>query len=182
MDDFSLGDMLKETKKPFPKWEKKLIIGIIIGIVLIAFIVITLILTAGSKSKVTVKENLGEIYCIYEVDTVNNPVPILGNDFKKNSKIDIYVNGELIKFSKEFKFKEIGKYNIKYTLNEDISMDYMFKDISSLISIDMISEKNCEIKSMISSFENCENLIKFSISGFSTKNIKSLHKLFYKTS
>ena len=60
-----------------------------------------------------------------------------------------------------------------------LNMDNMFKDVSSLISVEIKSFNNTEITSMISTFENCENLIEFSISGFSTKNLKSLKKLFY---
>ena len=94
---------------------------------------------------------------------------------------NIFINGELIKFTKEYKFNSSGKFNVKYVLYNDISMDYMFKGIESLISVEMVSTKNAQIKSMISTFEKCKRLEKFTISGFNTKNIKSLHKLFYET-
>ena len=35
----------------------------------------------------------------------------------------------------------------------------MFKDVQELISVEMKSDKNCEILSMISTFENCNYLI-----------------------
>ena len=181
IDDFSIGDKFdgKKISRPFSKWEKYLIIGIILAIVFIISIVIIIVLATGSQSNddndkksesEEVKDKIGEIYCIYEINSINNPVSLLGNEYNKNSDFDIYINGELIKFSKEYIFKETGKYNIKYSLYNDLSMDYMFKDVSSLKSVDMISEKNAEIKSMISAFENCENLNKFSISGFITNH------------
>ena len=58
-------------------------------------------------------------------------------------------------------------------------MDYMFKDVYNLKSVEIISNKNLEILSMISSFENCENLEKVKNKGFNTNNIKSMKKLFY---
>ena len=37
----------------------------------------------------------------------------------------------------------------------------MFQDVPNLISIEMVSEKNAKIISMISTFENCKYLEKF---------------------
>jgi hypothetical protein len=45
-------------------------------------------------------------------------------------------------------------------------MDYMFKDVQDLISVEMKSDKNCKISSMIRAFENCTNLQSVKISGF----------------
>ena len=41
-------------------------------------------------------------------------------------------------------------------------MDYMFADLP-LLSVNMISEKNVKFSSMISAFENCENLNTFNM-------------------
>ena len=57
----------------------------------------------------------------------------------------------------------------------------MFKDINSLISIEIFSNKNLSILSMISTFENCQNLKTFKINGANTNKVKSMKKLFYKT-
>jgi preprotein translocase subunit SecG len=164
MEDFSIGDMFdgKKNKKPLSKKEKMTIfIGIIIGI-LIVFCIIIIIVLANSKrndeDKEPEKDKIGEIYCIYDITTTKNPTKLLGDEFNnKDSDFSIYINGELIKYSKEYQFKQVGKYNIKYVLHDKISMDYMFKNVNSLLSVDMASEKNAEIKSMISTFENCEN-------------------------
>ena len=61
-------------------------------------------------------------------------------------------------------------------------MNEKFKNIPQLVKLEMVSHKNCKIKSMISTFEGCINLEYFSISGFETFQITSLNKLFYNTS
>ena len=58
-------------------------------------------------------------------------------------------------------------------------MDKMFKDIKDIYSVEMNSEKQCELNSMISTFENSEKLTKFKINGFDTRQLSSIHKLFY---
>ena len=47
--------------------------------------------------------------------------------------------------------------------------------------MEIISNKDLEIYSMISAFENCENLEKIESKGVLTNNVKSLNKLFYNT-
>jgi hypothetical protein len=47
--------------------------------------------------------------------------------------------------------------------------------------VEIISDKDLEIYSMISAFENCENLEKIESKGVLTNNVKSLNKLFYNT-
>ena len=58
-------------------------------------------------------------------------------------------------------------------------MNYMFKDIQILKSIEMISKNDTKITSMISSFENFFNLESFTIEGFNIIEAKNLSKLFY---
>ena len=60
-------------------------------------------------------------------------------------------------------------------------MNYMFKDIQNIISVKMNSTENCKITSMISTFENCLNLITFYISGFKGDKLLSMQKLFFKS-
>ena len=57
-------------------------------------------------------------------------------------------------------------------------MDNMFKDASTLKSVIMKSDKNCEISSMIGSFQNCVNLKTVEISGFNTEKLTSIKRLF----
>ncbi len=90
------------------------------------------------------------------------------------------MDGEIIIFSKEYKFESQGIHNVQFLLySNNINMDNMFKDVSLITSVEMTTNKNIKITSMISTFENCENLNDFSIQGFNTEEIKSLSKLFY---
>ena len=127
-------------------------------------------------------EKLAEINCIYDIQDINKNTILLGNDFIKTSNFDIFINNEKIKYSKEYKFSSFGINKVKYVLYEEIIMDYMFKEVNDLLSVEMISEKNCKIKSMISLFENSINLKEIIVKGFDTKEVKSMKKLFYNTS
>ena len=70
-------------------------------------------------------------------------------------------------------------YKINIELYEDINMDYIFKDIQSIVSVEMHSNNNCKIFSMISTFENCKSLVKVNITGFNTQELTSMKNLFY---
>ena len=124
----------------------------------------------------------GQIECLYDINTVAKNTTLLGNEFINNyPRIEIYIDGNKIQYTKEYKFKDLGNHNIIYILYEDLNMDYMFKDVPDLISVKMKSENNCQILSMISTFENSESLYEFRITGFSGNRIKSMKKLFYGT-
>ena len=108
----------------------------------------------------------------------------LGNDFSKNFDLDISIDGEIVKFSRDYTFNRTGLHNVDFLIyDKSIDLDYMFKDISGLISVDMTINGNNEIKikSMISTFENCENLDTFTMEGFNINEINSMRKLFYNT-
>ena len=120
---------------------------------------------------------IGEINCTYDIE--NFFTQILGKEFQKTSGFDIYLNGNFLKYSKEIKMKISGNININFKLYEGLNMDFMFKDVSNLISVEMKSENNCHILSMISTFENTKNLERFTINGFSAEKLISMKKLFY---
>jgi len=166
------------------KRRKQIIIGAAVGgiffILIIIMIIIIIIAKSDSNDSEEEKtEAIGEINCIYDIQTSIKSTLLLGNDFQKNSEFDIYVDGTKIKYEKEYKFNSVGFHNVSIKIYQPLNMNYMFKDIRNLLSVEMKSEKNIEIISMISTFENCENMNKFSIKGFNGEKIKSLHKLFY---
>ena len=83
---------------------------------------------------------------------------------------------------KEVSFQKYGEHKIRFELNGDeINMDYMFKDVKSLVNVQMNSNKEVEITSMKSTFENCESLDNLTITGFNTENLISIEKIFYKS-
>ena len=127
------------------------------------------------------KTIIGEINCVYNIKTIENNIILLGKEFEHISELDMYLDNRFIKYSKEYKISTIGEHNIQFILYEDLNMDYMFKDVPDLISVEMKSENDCQILSMISTFENAKNLYEFNITGFSGEEIKSMNKLFYKS-
>ena len=161
-----------------------IIIGVSLGILVIVLIIIIISLTTKKKDNDTPsnenKELIGEINCIYDIDSTSTNTLILGNEFKQGN-LDIYIDKNVIKFSKEYKFDSVGIHEIQIKLYEELNMDYMFKDVKNIISVEMISQKDCKITSMISTFENAKNFQNFTITGFNGDKLKSLKKVFYKS-
>ena len=58
----------------------------------------------------------------------------------------------MINFTKKFKFNEEGNHIIRIDLYENLDMNYMFKNLDNLVSVEMNSNNNCQILSMISNF------------------------------
>ena len=116
--------------------------------------------------------------------SVSRNTIILSNEFQKADGVnfDIEIDGKIVKYTKEYRFKEAGLNTVKFILYSPISIDFMFKDVFDVVSIDMHSEKNLEIKSMISAFEDCQSLYEITIKGFDTSKVTSMKKLFYRTS
>ena len=158
---------------------KKALIGIISGVSVVIIIILIFILTVSLSGKKSKKNKIGEINCIYNVEKISENTVILGPDFKKKTNFDISIDGNIIKYSKEYKFKEYGYQNVQYIIYEDLDMDYMFQNIQNLISVEMISEKNAGIKSMRGTFEYCVDIEKIKMIGFDTSQVKSMSRLFY---
>jgi surface protein len=125
------------------------------------------------------KKIIGDIHCIYNIKDTSKNIKIFGDEFIKESEFDIYIDDQKYNFSKEYLFKLEGNHNIKIDLYENINMNYMFKNVQDLISVKMVSNYNCQILSMISTFENCKRFNFISISGFDLEQLKSMSKLFY---
>ena len=134
----------------------QLIIGLSMGGGLVVVSLIIIIVSLSTKSHEDQSNPIGQINCIYNVQTLSEPIPLIGTEFKLGSNsLGIYIDGKQIKYSKEYQFDSRGTHNIEIKIYSKLNMDYMFKDIKDLVSVDMISEKNCQITSMVSSFENC---------------------------
>ena len=126
-------------------------------------------------------EYIGIINCTYIIDKEGQNTLLIGNEFQKNFDMDIIIDGIRTKFIKVHNFNSIGEHNVQFRVYNNFSMDYMFKDVYNLISVKMYSDKNCEIYSMVSSFENCENLKNIENNGFDTSLVISMKKMFYNT-
>ena len=133
---FSSKDLINDSNKI--KINKKIIsLIVIISLIIISLIIILIILLSSSKSY---KSEIGQINCKYDVKIKNKDINILGEKFEKNSEFDIFIDGKLIKYSKKYVFAQKKTYQIQFRLYENLNMDFMFKNIDSLISVEMISE------------------------------------------
>ena len=183
-----LSSELTGLNKGEAEHKKKLLIGgMVAAIILIILITIIIIVSTSGKSENEEEPDyskltkLGEINCIFDVNSITQPTEILGNEFVKNSKFNIIIDEKSIKYSKEYLFSKTGEQNVQFIIYEDFNMDNMFKNLNNLLSVNMISDKNVKITSMISSFENCNSLETLIIKGFDTTNVKSMHKFLYES-
>ena len=116
-----------------------IIILIIISVIIIsAILLIIFLFTASNKPK---EEPRLEIFCYYKIYTSFNETPLLSEDYENvnQSIINIDINGTLINYTKNYKFPENGLYPIKFLLNKTIHMKNMFKNIQSLIDVEVFS-------------------------------------------
>ena len=125
---------------------------------------------------------IGNIECTYYIQNITQATQLLGKEFESKSLFDLYIDGKKVRCSEEFKFNSLGNHKMEIKLYEKLNMDYMFKNVKDLLEIEMKSENNCSITSMISTFENCIQLKIFKIDGFNVEQVKSANKMFYNTS
>ena len=110
---------------------------------------------SSNDDKFSEKKIAGEIKCLYKIIEISSVTQLLSKEFKKNSKMDILINGtRLNNFVYNYTFTKTGEYQVRFVFYDKIKMDKMFKDISNLISAEMISKKKLKIISMENAFEN----------------------------
>ena len=124
---------------------------------------------------------LGKINCIYSLGNKDES-RLFSEDFEVPKTFDIYVDNVKINYTNEYKLKEKKEYNVTFFIYGDFNMSNMFKDIQTLNTVELNSEKKCNITSMENAFQNCKNLTEFKIKGFDTSKVVSLKNLFYETS
>jgi len=180
-DNLNVNDVGENhTKKSF-SFQQKILIGIA-SIVIISIIAIIILFSTSETNDEIINYGIGQIKCVYKIDQIINKTKILGDEFNNLNSIEIIFENKKISFDKEIQFKDIGKQEIIFIINKDyLNMDYIFKNVSSLISVEMISDKEINITSMISSFESCNNLLTVYLRGVNTNQVKSMQKLFYKS-
>ena len=185
-EDYKLADAGSIAKKiessEWPFWKKTLLflsIGVLLILVIIVIIVITSSKSKDKKDSIDESKVIGDIKCKYDIYSTIESTPILGEEFNR-PKIGIVVDNKTVDFFRDYKFSQTGIHDIRFVFYENkINLDYMFKGVKSLISVEMNSTKNLEITSMKSTFEECENLEKFNITGYDASNVKSIQRLFY---
>ena len=174
-----------------PKKKSTLIIIFIFLVVLTLVILILVFKVLDNKDSSKSEENTdpippvknltisGEINCIYSIRDTNSETPLLSKEFEnKDTIIDIYIDDNKTNYNTEYKFSSTGRHSIKYVLNSEIIMDYMFKDIQNIIfveSMNVYPNSTVKILSMKSTFEGCSSLRIVSLNdSFDTMELKSI--------
>jgi len=182
--DYNLNNFSeRETKNKddSSNGQKRIIIVAIIAIIFIIAGVAVLFYFLLKDSDDTHTELVGQIKCLYTIKDASQETSLLGDNFEKLSSLEIYVDGVKKTPSKKYKFDREGEHNVTFEVYEDLKMDFMYQNVLGLRSINMTSDKEAKITSMKSTFENCENVEKITISGFNTLEIESMSKIFYGT-
>ena len=162
---------------------KRIIIVALIFILIIIGLILIIYFSISKTKEEIVLEQFGFIKCIYNITDTKNNIYIINPNFKNNQKISIIIdnNNRTVSYTNSYKFRRRGNHNITFILNEPkLNMKNMFKNISPLISVEMVSE-NVNLTNIEGAFENCQNLEYFKIDGFYVDNLKSMHKLLYNT-
>ena len=101
---------------------------------------------------------------------------------KKNineNNIEIYINNKKIKFNYKYESNEIGQIKVKFKFNKLLtSTSYMFRECSSLESIDLSSFYTNNVTNMRSMFNGCSSLKSIDLSSFNTNNVTNMDGMF----
>ena len=177
---------------PLKKIKKQhIVMGVIVVVVIILTIVIVVLAVKnkGSQKKDDDKDSdkehskddaKGIINLEYKSGSKEVQIISENYEYEKDS-FDIYIGDEKKDFKKKYSFDDKNNQKVKIYVFEELNMDKMFKDIKEIISININSEKNMKIKSMESTFENCERLTTFTMAGVDTSDIKSMKNIFKNT-
>ena len=99
------------------------------------------------------------------------------DEIKKNTQIEI--NGKSIPFSYYYKFKKVGKYQIKYIFNRPLTKtNHMFFDCIFLRKLDLSGFDTENIINMSCMFYNCKNLKNINLSNFNTQKVENMSYMF----
>ena len=111
-----------------------------------------------------------EEYKKYYIEGKNN---INGNN------IEIYINNKKIEFNYKYKSNERGEIKVKFIFNKLLTSTFcMFRECSSLISIDLSSLNTTNVNNMGSMFYKCSSLKSIDLSSFNTTNVNNMGSMF----
>ena len=95
-------------------------------------------------------------------------------------KCEIKINNEVIPFSYFYKFKNKGKYNIKYSFKNYLTKtNYIFTLCEKLTKIDLSNLNTQIITNMHCMFSQCKSLKNIDLSNFNTKKVIDMSWMFW---
>ena len=135
-----------------------------------------------------------------EEDNINKDIRIINSfeEFKRIKDLDdeeddykyenekeikenciIKINNKRIQFNYLYKFKEKGKYIIKYLFKKNIkNINFMFSECNSLTNIDLSNFNTQNVTGMNDMFSNCNSLTNIDLSNFNTQNVTDMRGMF----
>ena len=139
-----------------------------------------------SKNENNKNDNyINSIYNIKEED-LKNEMNILNYENNKEEiqeSCNIILNNKQNQFSFKQKFDKEGEYNFYFFFNNPLSnIKCMYKDCSSLISLNFSNFKSNNVEDMSYIFQNCSSLTSLNLSNFNTNNVKDMSWMFYNCS
>ena len=91
----------------------------------------------------------------------------------------IKINNKRIPFNYFYKFKEKGKFIIKYLFKKNIkNSNYMFSGCNSLRNIDLSNFNTQNVTNMSFMFSECISLTNIDLSNFNTQNVIDMSNMF----
>ena len=168
-------------KKNTTYW-KMLILLIVLIIIMIVLGIIIIIISLSDF-----EDNKIVIECEYEIDEPK-VTKLLSNEFNiSNIIFSIYIgkknnDGEpklkQINKNNTYYFSEAGTYEINFVFKTQMNIAKMFKDIDSLVKVNISSDKGIYNYSLYQAFSGCKNLIDFYSNINGTNNI-DMSYMFY---
>ena len=122
---------------------------------------------------------------------INKDIQIINNYYEKwgfycsnnqinNKNIEIEIDGKIIPFSQNYKFKEKGVHILKYYINSNLSnICCFFADCENIIKIDLTNFNSDNIIDMKGMFCNCKSLKNVNLSNNNTAKVKNMRDMFY---
>jgi len=101
------------------------------------------------------------------------------NEKEIKENCEIRINNEIIPFSYFYKFKNKGKYKIKYSFKNNLkNTSYIFSDCESLTNINLSNFNTQNVTDMSYMFYYCKSLTNINLSNFNTKNVTNMYSMF----
>ena len=98
---------------------------------------------------------------------------------KEIERCTITINGKINVSSQFFRFKQEGKYQIKYSFQSELTnINYMFYGCNSLAIIDLSNFNTHNVTNMGYMFNGCISLKNINLSNVNTGNVTNLIYLF----
>ena len=102
-----------------------------------------------------------------------------GNEKEIKDNCQIKINNNYIDFNYFYKFKEKGKYIIKYIFNNNITKtNHMFSGCELLTKIELSNFNTKNVNDMSYMFDKCESLTKIDLSNFNSQNVENMSSMF----